>query len=178
MEKEIWKDIIGYEGLYQISNFGQLKSLSRKSNGEFGKIRKPENNGRGYLSISLSKNSKSKHFYIHRLVAKAFISNPQDKPEVNHKQGIKFDNIAIGLEWVTKKENIEHAVKIGLYKIGNREGENNNNAKLTDVKAKKIYYYSQLHSVKETYEKFNTTKNTVNQIKHKRTWKHLWVKQK
>jgi hypothetical protein len=104
---EIWKDIEGYEGLYQVSNLGRVKSLqSRWARRE--KILSGNKTGGGYLSVSLYK-SGVKRFYIHRLVAKSFILNPHLKPEVNHINAIKSDNNINNLEWCTNQENITHS---------------------------------------------------------------------
>lgn len=100
--KETWKFCKGYEGLYRISNFGSVFSVR---NNRLLSAR----NVRGYLSVSLCKNGNEKHFYIHRLVAEAFISNPNDWPEVNHKDGDKANNCVNNLEWCTRKYNSKHA---------------------------------------------------------------------
>lgn len=112
IESEIWKDIKGYEGLYQVSNLGRIKSFSKRKE----LIRKPTKNKKrnGYLEISLFKNNKEKRFKVHRLVAEAFIPNPENKEEVNHIDGNKSNNNKNNLEWVTDKENKEHAWKNGL----------------------------------------------------------------
>ena len=95
MEKEIWKDVIGYEGLYQISNTGRIKSLEKyvKNHNKLlkksEKILKPQIIKKGYLRIGLSKENVSKKFLIHRLVAETFIPNPNNKPQVNHKNRYK-----------------------------------------------------------------------------------------
>jgi hypothetical protein len=115
--KEVWKDIKGYEGLYQVSNYGRIKSLSRlikNSNNRITKekIRKQVYDKDNYLTISLSKNGKISTFKVHRLVAQAFIPNTKNKPTVNHKNGIKNDNKVENLEWATDKEQMEHCIKI------------------------------------------------------------------
>lgn len=121
MIDEIWKDVVGYEGLYQVSNFGRVKSLDRLVQRincgcyiKKGKIKKQQDNGRGYLTTMLCDGTQ-KRLYIHRLVAEAFIENPKNKKEINHKDGNKKNNKAENLEWCSSKENKEHAWKIGLY---------------------------------------------------------------
>lgn len=117
---EIWKDIIGYEGLYQISNLGNIKALEKSVwNGQgyihFPEIiRKPNPDKDGYLNITLSNCGKVKTYKIHRLVAEMFIPNLKNKPQVNHKDGNKTNNCADNLEWCTNQENQQHAYRTGL----------------------------------------------------------------
>lgn len=111
--QEIWKDIKEYEGEYEISNLGRVRSLNYRRTG-MKKVLKPINHPRGYLSVILYKNKKSKEFCIHRLVAETFIENLSNKPQVNHKDGNKHNNTINNLEWVTASKNEKHAWKIGL----------------------------------------------------------------
>ena len=112
--QEIWKDVKDYEGLYQVSNTGKVRSLKRHI------ILKPSHNHKGYLHIILYKNAKSKVGIIHRLVAEAFIPNLENKPQVNHINGIKTDNNSDNLEWCTNAENQRHAFALGLQtNVGN-----------------------------------------------------------
>lgn len=103
---EIWKDIPGYEGVYLVSNKGNIKRISTN------KILKPyENKRNGYLTINLS-NKGRKNLRIHRIVAKAFLPNPNNKPYINHIDGNKKNNNITNLEWCTQKENVDHAIKV------------------------------------------------------------------
>lgn len=121
---EIWKDIKGYEGLYQISNFGRIKSLPKKRiNGtnfyiQKEKILKLQLKTKRYLGINLTKNKMHKNFLVHRLVAEAFIDNPYDLPQVNHKDCNKLNNNINNLEWCTQEENLNHALRNGLLTKG------------------------------------------------------------
>ena len=123
--KEIWKDIRGYEGLYQVSNLGRVRSLDRyvnsaiKNNNKVikkGKILRSNSNWNNYLQVHLSKYGKSKMITIHRLVAQTFIPNPKNLPQINHKDGNKLNNCIDNLEWCTAKENVNHSWKLGLSK--------------------------------------------------------------
>lgn len=115
--EEAWKDIAGYEGLYQVSNFGRVKSLGRidRFNKKWdARILIPHCVGKNYLAVGLCKDGVVKSRRVHRLVAEAFIPNPQGKPQVNHKDGNKGNNFASNLEWSTNSENQIHARKTGL----------------------------------------------------------------
>ena len=111
--EEIWKDIENYNGLYQVSNHGRVKSLERKVPNQnriySERILKPEKPKCGYLYCALCKDGFARHIRVHRLVAFAFIPNPYNKPQVNHKDGNKQNNSADNLEWCTNSENVSHS---------------------------------------------------------------------
>lgn len=104
---EIWRDISSYEGLYQVSNLGNVKSLNYLRTGN-ERMLKPVKNRYGYLLVNLCKNGKTRLFKVHRLVAKAFIPNTNNKSDVNHKDENKANNCVDNLEWTTRKENINY----------------------------------------------------------------------
>lgn len=114
---EEWRDIRGYEGSYQVSNLGRVRSLDRyipsRRYYRKGRIIQPFDN-KGYNNTSLSLNKVTRTFCTHRLVAEAFIPNPDNKPCVNHVDGNKRNNLVSNLEWVTYSENTNHAIKLGL----------------------------------------------------------------
>lgn len=113
--QEIWKDIEGYEGLYQVSNLGRVRALpKRKWNGRVwcdckGYYKKQSNNGSGYLIVNLKKGGNQKNYLVHRLVAMTFIANKNEYPCVNHIDLNKQNNNVNNLEWCTHKENTTHA---------------------------------------------------------------------
>ena len=116
--EEIWKDIEGYEGLYQVSNLGRIKSLHGLSE----KIMKNSNGSGGYQKLSLTKNKIPKNFFVHRLVAQAFIPNPESKPEVNHIDEDKTNNRVDNLNWMTSKENNDWGTRnkrLSINRMGN-----------------------------------------------------------
>ena len=146
MNKEIWKPIEGYEGLYEVSNYGRIKSLKRKV---FVKkkniyktvnerILKPNKNTHGYYSLFLSKNGMAKIVTVHSLVANAFISNPNNYPQINHKDEDKSNNNAENLEWCTCKYNINY----GTHNIRVKEkNKGKKNPRAREIKAKKVFQY-------------------------------------
>ncbi len=125
MEKEIWKDIIGFEGYYQVSSFGNIRSVDRyiqnnpnASRKLKGKNLKQKIGIKGYHLICLHKNGSNKFVRVPRIVGEMFVENPLNKPQINHKDGDKSNNNASNLEWATCLENITHSVKNGFHKSG------------------------------------------------------------
>ena len=116
---EVWKDIPGYEGLYQVSSLGRIKSLSRSVNRSNGVVQRrsekvvKQSNSRGYKTFKLRNNDGVKTVRVHRVVAELFLGKAPDGMVVNHKDGNKSNNTYTNLEWVTQKENVRHAVDIG-----------------------------------------------------------------
>ena len=120
--QEIWKDIKNYEGIYQVSNLGRVRSLTRKVktfNGlrtTKGQLLKPLKTNRNYFRVDLKQNQKNKYISIHRLVAEAFIPNPNNYPVINHIDGDTSNNKIDNLEWCTQSHNIKEAYRAGRAK--------------------------------------------------------------
>lgn len=161
MIEEIWKDIEGYNGTYQISNLGNVRRYSKVS----ARII------RGYDYADLHYKNKRKNCSIHRLVAKAFVSNLENKPEVNHIDGNKLNNSFTNLEWVTSSENNKHAYKHKL-KIPKR-GELSGRHLVTEKQVKEIRsLFSKGTSRRDLAIKFNLGYSTVVHIILGTRWNH------
>lgn len=180
---EIWKDVVGYEGFYKISSIGNIKSLDRYVNCRggrkicYGKTLKPHLDRDGYLKIEIGRNEpKAKKYFIHSLVAKAFLPNPNNFPQVNHIDGNKFNNQIENLQWCDVFINNKHAFDTGLNKSF---GENHKDAKLkiTDVlEIKKLMSAAQeskneINQRKELAARFNVSISLIRHITANKIWK-------
>ena len=176
--KEIWRSIKGYENLYQISNLGRVKSLARIiDKGKYGIIKINETilksyprTKNTYLSVTLYKNKIGKMYTIHRLVSIAFISNPENKSQINHIDCIKINNHINNLEWVTAKENMEHASKNNL--IARNYGIKNGNSKLTNEYVELIRNSRYKITRKTLSEICGVSIKHIDRIRGKERWKH------
>lgn len=171
---EKWRDIPGFEG-YQASSLGRLRSFHRKSP-RILKTPKPDKNG--YLSYCLRDGAScdqphKKNWLAHRLVALAFIPNPENKPFINHKNGIKGDCRPLNLEWCTKPENGRHAVLMGLHT--SLRGEANGHSLLTETQVKEIRskYATGCYSHKMLAAEYSVGRTTVAYVVQGKLWGHL-----
>lgn len=175
--REIWKDVQGYEGQYQVSNLGRVKSLKRKLDNGRSVSEKILNSSSkkktqdGYLMVALA----GRTFRVNRLVATAFIPNPDNKSVVNHIDGNKENNKADNLEWTTVSENMLHAYRFGIKTA--MIGEENPNAKLTrdQVKAIRNEYvpYSQQYGSNALAKKYSVSNVTITNIVNYKTYKNV-----
>jgi len=179
MKLEIWKDVPNFEGTYQVSNLGRVKSLFRKvkvknftrtiyefiMNANLGK--------RGYYEIRTCKNSVTKHMYVHRMVALAFIPNPNNELYINHKDGVKTNNNVNNLEWVDHRTNMIHAHKTGLVKMKKGEDHGKSILKNADIpKIRELYNTGKLKQT-EIAEMYNCSSGAISGIISGRCWSHI-----
>lgn len=176
---ETWKDVVGYEGYYQISNLGTLKSLNRIVKHKKGtlsvreRIISPYISTFGYPSVRMTKGNITKNFKIHRLIAEMFIPNPENKPQVNHINGVKTDNRIENLEWVTHSENLNHALEKSLRIMPS--GTNVYNSKLTEVivlTARKRYSSEKI-SYQKLANEYGVSKSVMMLAVKGKNWKHI-----
>lgn len=171
---EEWRSVVGYEGIYEVSDLGRIKSLEKTfwsvKNNSFSVnksfIRKQSFTKKLYLRLGLMLNFKQNPFLVHRLVAIAFIPNPENKPEINHKNGIKTHNFKMNLEWNTTKENVIHSFETGLSKRA--KGEDNKSSKLSHQKAFEIRK-SNLKN-KELANIYGVSISTIELVKSNKIW--------
>lgn len=166
--EEIWKDIEGFDGVYQISNFGKVKSFKR--NKKDGSILIGGKDSDGYHQVTLCKNRIQYTKKSHSLVARHFINNPENKPTVNHIDSNRLNNVVTNLEWATIKEQNNHAVKYGVSK--GFVGENNPKCKLTgeQVNCIRETYNNITISYAELGRKYNVDYKTISSICKNKTW--------
>lgn len=174
MNKEIWKPVKEYEGIYEVSNYGRVRSIGskhyvNKNGGGFyrfrtGRIFKIQNASNGYKQVVLSKNGKQRIYRVHRLVAEAFIPNPLGLPEVNHKDENRANNNVDNLEWCTHQYNNSYGNKPA-------RGSKNAMAKLTDEQVKEIRARrSSGELLKTIAEDYGISLNHVSNIANGRRW--------
>lgn len=177
MDEEIWKAVVGYEGFYDVSNLGRVKSLFRMVpwNGTMRPIRERimvGGNQNAYRSVLLRKDNAFKTFSFHRIVATAFIPNPLNLPMVNHKDGNKLNNRLENLEWVTLKQNAEHASKSGL--MNSMNGETNPKAKLSENDVQTIRQEFSIGACRqELASRYSVSRTCIRSITTRKTWRHI-----
>jgi hypothetical protein len=172
--EEIWKDIEGYEGVYQVSNLGRVKSLKYGIKSRI-KILSGAISSNGYFYVALYKNKKIVKISIHRLVAITFINNPEQKEQVNHIDGNKTNNFYNNLEWATRSENMKHAFKTGLNKSSDLQKQKtieSNSSLIIDIITGVIY-----KSIREASRRYDIPYPSLcsmlrNEMKNKTSLQH------
>lgn len=181
---EVWKPIPGYEGIYEASSFGRIRSVDRidpAGRRQSGKVRKPYCGKRGYYVVTMRKDRKCHLKSVHILVALVFIGPPPaplgigiNDIQVNHKDGDKRNNRLDNLEYCTHAENTAHAYDIGLHD-GSLQGERNGRSRLTSEQVQEVrtLYATGQHSIPQLGRRFGVGKSTIGYIVQGATWKHL-----
>jgi hypothetical protein len=182
-QEEIWKAVAGYEGHYEVSNLGRVKSLARKvisrnrncSSMECCLQERMLSPSKGqYFVVTLMKEGRGKNTYLHRIIAKAFIPNPFNLPMVNHIDGDKLNNSLDNLEWCTDNYNRRHAIRLnGTERF---RGENNNQAKLTKeqvIKIREICAKEPCISYGFLSRIYGVTPKYIGAIVARKTWSHI-----
>ena len=168
---ENWLPVQGFEGLYEVSDQGRVRSLKRATTS--GKILKPMTLWNGYQKVCLCKGNKKATKVVHRLVAIAFIDNPDNKPEVNHKNGVRDDNRAANLEWVTRSENELHAYAV-LGKLPHaywKDKPRRFARKFTDEQVVAIRKDTRPNT--EIAAEYGVSKTTIRDIKRRKNYKEI-----
>ena len=168
---EVWRDVVGYEGLYKVSNFGRVKSLYFKG----GRILRECSLKKHYTSIQLSIKGTYKNFDVHVLVSKAFLPNPKNFPVVHHKDNDKHNTCVWNLEWTTYSENTRTAYRIGTKEIkcGHKNGKSKLNPDQVRYIRKKYVPCHLEFGAKSLAKKFNVTSATIRDVIHYRTHKDI-----
>lgn len=170
--REVFEDLKGYEDSYQISDSGRIFTKRRLIGNQihYGKELVPQLTQDGYLKVTLSKNGECKKFYLHRLVATQFLDNSMNLPQVNHKDGNKLNNNIANLEWCTKQENQNHAVRNNLM----QHGQDRPSARLTEDQVLEIYKLKGILTGQAIADIYGVSKNTINCILRGSKWKYLY----
>lgn len=173
-EQGSFKIVHGYDNLYCVNPCGTVMSPSYVD--KSGMLRKSRalssvKRGKGYCCVGLIKNGKQVHVSVHRLVAEAFIPNPKNLPQVNHKDGNKENNHVSNLEWCTNQENAIHAFANKLRIPTCHVGDRNTRAKLSNEDIR--YIRESMESARELSEKFNVSVSAIYKIREKVRWAHL-----
>jgi hypothetical protein len=180
--KEIFKPIVEFNGAYHVSNFGNIKTFNWRNTGREAII-KPAKDKKGYLRVGLILNGKLVTRKVHRLVGITFIPNPENKPQINHKDTIKANNFEYNLEWATNSENQIHAIKNGCVKsrMGIKrpyikaKGEDNENSKLKEFQVLEIRkrFKKRICTREMLGKEYNVSPATIKDIVLKKSWKHI-----
>ncbi len=177
-QQEIWKDVVGYEGLYQVSYLGNVRSCEASFNHRYGqrvrvsKMKAQATTKSGYKTVNLFRDNWIKVFKVHRLLMIAFVPNLENKKTVNHKDGDKANNNINNLEWATHSENVNHAVKNGLKNTA--IGQDSASSKLYNQDVIEIRILSERgirHRILSSI--FGVSENQISLIINNKSWSHL-----
>lgn len=177
--QEVWKPVLGYETAYEVSSLGRVRSVDREVMNRWGttcarkgQIRAHGVKREGYHFVNLCRKQRAKPMYVHRLVAIAFLPNPDCLPQVNHRDGDKSNNAVENLEWCSKSENCQHALSAGLYESAKGEAIGNSvftEAQVSEIRSRWKNGEKQKHLAAE----YGVLPGTIHKIVHRQRWKHV-----
>ncbi len=171
--REEWRSVVGFEGLYEVSNLGRVRNIRRRNGTSVGLILRQNPNGIGYAALGLRRNGKSFAGRVHMLVAAAFMGPAPKGCEVNHCDGDKMNPRLDNLEYLTHLENVQHARRTGLYNPS-RPGVRNGSAKLTDDDVRAIRREAESgQSYSRLAKKYHVGKSTVARVVTRTHWNHI-----
>jgi hypothetical protein len=176
---EVWRPVADYAGAYEVSDLGRVRSVARafvdargRTHRRPGRVLRLGRHKDGYAMVDLSRGGAKRCLLVHRLVAGAFLPNPEQKAEVNHRDGNKTNNRLGNLEWATRPENMRHAFAAGLYSRG--KGSDALNAKLTEGDIPTIRArLAAGHSQRSVARDYGVSKHTIYSIQKGLTWLHV-----
>lgn len=175
MNSEIWRDVFGYESVYQVSNIGRVKRIAPYRNTYVGRLLTLNLDNGGYLRVHLSKNGKSINRSVHQLVLEAFVHPRSRGLQGRHLNGDKLDNRLTNLRWGTRSENQKDSIRHGTKFQPNTSGSNSGMAKLNESQVRQIreLYKAKRHTQEQIGNMFNVKGPTISQIVNRKRWKHV-----
>jgi len=173
LELETWRPVVGWEGLYEVSDQGNVRSARREHNTWPGRLLRPAVNHGGYLHVGLYRDGQQNGCRVHRLVALAFLGPCPPGHEVNHRFGIKTDNRATELEWATKSANTRHAYAGGLAHAPDNRGTRSCRAKLTEADVLAIRAARGQTTQRALARQFGVSKTQISAIQRREQWAHV-----
>ncbi len=165
-EEEIWKPVVGYEGAYEVSSLGRVRSRRRAS--LYQSLHRD-----GYIHVKLCLAGDAKSIFVHRLVASAFVSNPLNLGEVDHIDGCKTNNTFNNLRWVTRSENMLYAARLGRLRCPDNRGSRHGMAKLTEDDVANIRTGYRGWKQQDVADRFGVDRKTIGDILARKRWAHV-----
>ena len=171
---ERWRYVVGWEGWYEVSSLGRVRRAGKAGHGTYvGRILKPFRGGAGYSMMRLCRDSWEGRYYVHQLVALAFLDPCPPGYEMNHKDGCKGNNSTSNLEWLSHSENIAHAYRTGLKKPSAPRGQAHYRAKLTEADVRAIRAARGHVTGLELARRFAVSDRLISEVQLRRIWKHI-----
>ena len=173
---EIWKDVIGYEKWYEVSDLGRVRRVRAASGTRAGKLLKPSMSKHGYCTVNLSKNGRRHLYFIHKLVQGSFVGSVPDGQEINHIDGDKTNNRLDNLEYISRSEHMRNSIDVlGKYNHQRALGEASGNSRMTanDVRTIRKKYEAGNTTQRELASEYGCSQTCIGHIVRQKTWSHI-----